>query len=373
MSNEVHLQVHIGLNDMFNRYYIPEMVFGLFRASINNPQRNSTSDTALNLQLKCFLYGGILPSASISSSRWKLRIFNVYSALTVISYIPSLSAQFYYLYLESGNVTELTDLSFTVLAGLLHVFISSYLLIKRNALEHLVLKPEESFTEYTSKLSLGQKHILIMSEAKKKIRLYSWIFILANTFTCILWISLPHIFWYIHNSDKNNNVENGNSDNEVHWEHLCYRMWIPPSAFEYPVYQFVWIYQGMLITILLVNNTGYNSMYYAITIYTAAHFKVLANLLQDTDQYLTSSDVAKSSEQSSIWWNVTNDSPLEDETGFTKEKVLKNSGENERKNELNTTSQMEEYRSLESGHVSSTSQAEDYLVNCVKYHQALLQ
>jgi hypothetical protein len=151
-------------------------------------------------------------------------------------------------------------------------------------------------------------------------------------------------------------------------------MGIPRSGFDYPLYQYVWAYQAILVTILLVVNTAYNSTYYALTIYTASHFKVLASLLQDVDKYITPSDCKNDSEQSSTWSDVTNDNILEHGTHFAKKMALKQSGEIERENNKNTISQQDEYRSLDPEDITaSVPQAEDYLVNCVKYHQALLR
>jgi hypothetical protein len=352
------------------------MVFGIFQSSKNNPYEKSTAHSILNLQLKCFLYGGIRPSESIRSSPWKLRVFNIFSALTVIMYIPSLFAQCYALYLEFGNVTEMTGVAFAVVAAFLHFFISSYLLLNRKPLEHLIVRTEEFFTEFRSKLPLGREHTLIMTDATKKIRIYSWIFIITNVTTCFLWIFIPFVFWNTHNQNKQKNMEkeDGEIDDEVHWEHLCYRMWVPATAFDYPFYYLVWIYQALLTSVLLLDNTGYNSMYYAITIYAAAHFKILVTLLQNIDQYITSPDCTESLERSSTWSDVINVDLLENEKYNVTETVLKNCSQSGRENKANETSELEAYLSLDhKGITASIQRAEDYLVNCIKYHQAILR
>jgi hypothetical protein len=340
------------------------MVLGVLRESRNNPQGKKTSDGILDLQTKCFLYGGILPSADMSSSPWKLRIYNIYTTLVFTSYAPSLCAQFYSLF-ETDTITESTDTIFTIIAALLHVSISCYLLTKRKELRYLVLRTEDSFAEHTSKLPLEMKHALIMTEARKKIRLYSWIFIISIIITGSLWIGLPYIFWHVHNANIEN--KNGEGGNKTHWEHLCYRMWLPPSAMDHPFYHFIWMYQVILIVILLADNAGYNSMYYTVTLYTAAHFKVLATLLEDTDQYIKSSDYTRNSERSE------NDSLLEDRTGSVKEVVLKHCRQNSRENIRNKFLPLEEYHALNPEPIKSIPLAEDYLVRCVKYHQAILQ
>jgi hypothetical protein len=262
-----------------------------------------------------------------------------------------------------------------MIAALLHFSIATYLLLNRKSLEHLISRTEESFADCRSRLPLGREHNLIIDDAMKKIKLYSWIFISTNILTWFLWISVPHIFWAIHYV-KNKKIleEGGDIDTKIHWEHLCYCMSIPRSGFDYPLYQYVWAYQSILVTILLVVNTAYNSTYYALTIYTAAHFKVLATLLQNVDKYITPSDCRNNSEQSSTWLDVTNDNIFERGAHFANKMTLKQSDKIERENNKNRILQQDEYHCLDpEDTTANVPHAEDFLVNCVKYHQALLR
>jgi hypothetical protein len=350
------------------------MVFGLLRASKKNPQEESAPKKILDLQMKCFLFGGIRASDSISSSSRKLLAFNVYTALTVIMYIPSLAGQAAALYLESDDVAEMTAIAFPVIAGYLHFFISSYLLLNRKPLEKLILRTEECFEECRNRLPLRREHNLIIDDATKKIRMYSWIFIITNIVTWFLWMSLPLVFRLNHyiNTEKSLAQNETETDDKIHWEFVCYKMWLPRAVYQEPYYYLVWAYQALLIGILLVDNTGYNSTYYALMIYTAAHFKVVATLIEDIDRYIISPYSTKNPEQSLILSDMKNENLLQEGKSFGKEIVLKNSGFNGIGNNVET-SQLDEYRSLNTEDITANIlQAEDYLVNCVKYHQALL-
>lgn len=350
-----------------------EMPLGQFRASRNKAQEKSPSERILRLQLKFFLFGGIRPSENIRSSPLKLRIYNALSTVTHIMYIPSFYGQCYALYMELDNLTQMTGIIFEMIAALLHFSIATYLLLNRKQLEHLISRTEESFAECRSRLPLGREHNLIIDDAMKKIKLYSWIFISTNIVTWFLWISVPHIFWTIHYvKNKRIEEEGGETDTIIHWEHLCYCMGIPRSGFEYPLYQLVWAYQSILVSILLIVNTAYNSTYYALTIYTSAHFKVLATLLQDIDKYITPYDRKNNSGQSSAWLDVPNENIFENGTDFANRMALNQCGEIEKENNKNRMSQEDAYRCLDPEDRASVPQPEDFLVNCVKYHQALL-
>jgi hypothetical protein len=352
------------------------MVCGLLRASKNNPKDDSTPKKILELQMKCFLFGGIRASENIRSSSWKLLAFNVYTALTVIMYIPSLAGQAAALYLLSEDVAEMTAIAFPVIAGYLHFLISSYLLLNRKPLEKILIRTEESFEECRRNLPLTREHNFIIDEATKKIRLYSWIFIISNIVTWVFWMSLPLVFRLIAyvNKEESLALNVTEIDDKIHWEYVCYKMWLPRAVYQEPYYYLVWAYQAFLIGILLVDNTGYNSTYYALTIFTAAHFKVVASLIQDIDQYISSPYSTNNPEERSIWSDMGNETLLQDGKSFVKEIVLKNSGFSDRENNKDKTSQLDEYRSLNSeGITENIQKAENYLVNCIKYHQALLR
>ena len=209
-------------------------------------------------------------------------------------------------------------------------------------MEQNIIRTEESFEECRSKLPLTREHNLIIDEATKKIRLYSWIFIITNVVTWLLWMSLPLVFRlsaYV-NKEERLALNDTETDDKIHWEYVCYKMWLPRAVYQEPYYYLVWAYQAFLIGILLVDNFGYNSTYYALTIFTAAHFKVVASLIQDIDKYISSPN------------SVFSDS----------------------ENNNDESSQLEEYRSLNpEGRTENIQKAENYLVNCIKYHQAILR
>jgi hypothetical protein len=291
--------------------------------------------------------------------------------MTVIIYIPSLVGQAAAVYLESDDVAELTAIAFPAIAGYLHFLISSYLLLNRKPLEQIILRTEESFEECRCRLPLTREHNLIIDEAKKKIRKFSWIFMITNAVTWFLWMSLPLVFRLNHYMNKQGSWAQNitETDDKIQWDYVCYKMWLPRVIYQEPYYYFVWAYQAFLIGILLVDNTAYNSTYYALTIFTAAHFKVVANLIDDIDRYIMAPYSTNNPEQSSIWYDTKNENLLQEGKSFVKQKILKNSGFSRSGNNDDETSQLDEYRLL----IPEGITAEDYLVNCIKYHQALLR
>jgi hypothetical protein len=292
-------------------------------------------------------------------------------------YIPSLVGQAAAFCLLSEDVADMTAVAFPTIAGYLHFLTSSYLLLNRKPLEQILMRTEESFEECRCKLPLTRKHNLIIDDATKKIRLYSRIFVSANIVTWVLWMSLPLVFRLSAYLSKEESLAlNATAtDDKIHWEYVCYKMWLPHAhaVYQEPYYYLVWAYQALLIGILLVNNTAYNSTYYALMIFTASHFKVLASLIEDIDQYITSPYSTNNPDQRSVRSDMENEASLQDGKDFVKENVLENSGVSDRRNN-DETLQLDEYRSLNyDGITARVQRAEDYLVNCIKYHQALLR
>ena len=352
------------------------MVCGLLRGSKSNPKDDSAPKNILHLQLKCFAFTGIRAPENIRFSSRRLLAYNIYTAFVVIIYIPSLAGQTVGLCMLTEDIAGLTAEVFPTIAGYLHFFISSYLLFKRKPLEQIVLRTEESFAECRSKLPLTKEHNLITEDATKKIRLYSWIFFITNTVTWLLWVSLPLVFrisFYIQ-KEESLALNGTETDDKIRWEFLCYKLWLPRPVFQEPYYHLVWAYQMFLVSILLANNAAYNSTYYALTIFIAAHFKVVAALIEDIDQYIMAPHSKNNPKRLSTWLDMENENLLQYGKSLVKEIALKNSDFSDRENNKNETLQVNEYLSLDQeGITANFQQAEDYLVNCIKYHQALLR
>ena len=98
-----------------------------------------------------------------------------------------------------------------------------------------------------------------------------------------------------------------------------------------------------------MNFLSFYSLFFSLTSFASAHFKVLIDLIKGVDEYIEQSNVKRNqsksertSESNSIEYNDNEESKMRYESDFsTKDK--------------------------------ENSDESDYFINCIKYHQAILE
>lgn len=362
------------------------MRFGIFRCSISNwKQENSTKHFFLFLIF--FKLAGILPSKSVCSRQWKMKIYNTYSAVSLLWFVPAMIAQMYALYQHWGNISNITDITFELAAAISNSSIGLYLVLNRKLLQLLISKMQSAFRNYTKNLQFGTKHRLVLSEASSQNAVFSWVVIAMNFSAIPIWVIFPFILWCTGMNQEEEHFEGTKNiyDQEVNWKYFCFKMWLPHNATQSPVYQILWIYQAFPIYSLVMIFTGYNLLFFSVTTFTAAHFKILAMILKDSAEPILQSDLSQDKEMGSTNSESTNDSLLNEAT-FKWKSVkesrkavgLKCDTENKMATRLNTNEEIQRERNTllkepEAGRIQQTKERTDYLVHCIRYHQALLE
>jgi hypothetical protein len=362
------------------------MRFGIFRCSVNNwKQENSTKHFFLFLIF--FKLAGILPSESVCSRPWKIKIYNVYSALSLLWFVPAMIAQMFALHQHWGNISNITDITFELAAAISNSSIGLYLVLNRKQLQLITSKMQSTFRNYIKNLQFGRKHRLILSEASSRNVIFSWIVIATNFSAILIWVIFPLILWFTEMKQEEENIENINNihDQEIHWKYFCFKMWLPPNATHSPMYQVLWVYQAFPIYSLVMIFTGYNLLFFAVTTFTAAHFKILAMILKDSAEPILLSDFTQDKELGSTDSETNNKSQLKDTTyvwksGKDSRKVVgpKYDTENEVAICLHANEEIQwerntNFKESGAGRIQQTNETADYLVHCIKYHQALLK
>jgi hypothetical protein len=363
------------------------MRFGIFRGSINNcKQENSTKHFFLFLTF--FKLSGTLPPESVCNRPWKIKIYNIYSALSLLWFVPAMIAQIFALHQHWGNVSNITDITFELAAAISNSSIGLYLVLHRKQLQLITSKMQSTFRNYTKNLQFSRKHRLILNEASSRNAVFSWVVIATNFCAILIWVIFPLILWCTEMKQEETNVESTNNiyDQKINWEYkyFCFKMWLPPNATHSPVYQILWVYQAFPIYSLVMIFTGYNLLFFAVTTFTAAHFKILAMILKDSADP-TLSDFTQDKEIGSTYSESKNGRLLKEAT------YVWTSGKESRKaaglkydtdngagiclhaNEELRWERNPNFEEAGAGRIQQTKETAGYLVHCIKYHQALLE
>jgi len=131
--------------------------------------------------------------------------------------------------------------------------------------------------------------------------------------------------------------------------------------------------------------TGYNLLFFAVTTFTAAHFKILAMFLRDSSKPILLPDITQDKERGSTDCESDNESLLKERTyiwesgeEFRMSVGLKYDTEQEvvlrfQANDELLWERKTNFQGDEAGSIQQTNETTDYLVHCIKYHQALLE
>jgi hypothetical protein len=150
-------------------------------------------------------------------------------------------------------------------------------------------------------------------------------------------------------------------------------MWLPQNATQTPIYQFIYIYQALENSFLILLHVTHITITLSLMLYLTSQFKVLTACLERVDgvpPYLK--DVRTSNEE------ISSPKPKERSQSRNEENLTKinisigHSGRHEvlRRDESDGWIEKE---SLDMLHIQNDDEMYCFLVNCVKYHQLLLQ
>jgi len=362
------------------------MRFGIFRCPVNNwKQEESTKHFFIFLIF--FKLAGILPSESVYSRPWKMKIYNIYSVLSLLWFVPAMIAQMFALHQHWGNIGKITGITFELAAAINNSSIGLYLVLNRKQLQLIISKMQSAFRNYTNNLQFGRKHRLILREASSRNAIFSWIVIATNFTALLIWVIFPFVLWCAETKQEEENIADTNNiyDQEIHWKYFCFKMWLPPNATHTPVYQILWVYQAFPVCSLVMIFTGYNLLFFAVTTFTAAHFKILAMILRESCKPISLPHITQDKELGSTDSESDNESLLKERTcewksgkEFRKFVGFKYDTEHEVALCLHANDELlwkrkANFQEDEAGRIQQTNETVDYLVHCIKYHQALLK
>jgi hypothetical protein len=294
-------------------------------------------------------------------------------------------AQIYALHQHWGSISNITDITFELAAAFSNSSIGLYLVLSRNKLQLIIAKMQSAFHSYTKHLRFGREHHFVLSEASRRIAISSWIVIVTNCSAILTWVIYPFILWCTEINDEEKNTENTNSvsGQEMYWKYFCFKMWLPPNATHFPMYQILWIYQAFPIFSLVMIFTGYNLLFFSVTTFTAAHFKILAMILKDSNKITLRSDSTQYTEQKPTHSRSATESLLkgtiyehQSRKDCIKAVILKYPREDEVTVCLHANEELQSRRNArddEMGSIKLRYDPAEYLIQCIKYHQALLE
>ncbi|PNF27817.1 hypothetical protein B7P43_G09183 [Cryptotermes secundus] len=239
----------------------------------------------LDLQLKAFNLSGILPPASISGSRWKTILYDIFTVISLIWFLPAIAAQLVALYQHLEDIEVLTAILFQVSCYISTGVIFFYFVWNRKELLKLFDTLEAGFIGHMDKVGSPIKRTVILTEAARKSRVITWI-LLCLCFTVeTAWGCIPFILGYV---EYFTDAEPRDLTNDK-GRYFGLAMWLPDNVNKSPTYELMHAFHFIAVYTVVSNITGCYMLMFAFAFHTTTQFKILCAAFEDVDDFIQKS------------------------------------------------------------------------------------
>jgi len=235
----------------------------------------------LHLQRKAFNFSGILPPASALNSRWKSTLYDIFVAVSLLGLLPAIAAQIVALYQCLDDIETVTAILFQVSCYINTGTIFFYFVWKRNELVKLFDILEAGFISHMDKVGSAERRKSILEEAAKKSSLITWALLSLGFIVQTTWGGVPFIIGYV---EYFTDAEPRNLTND-RGRYFGLTMWLPENVNQSPTYQIMHIFHLISVYTILSNITSCYMLMFAFAFHTTTHFKILCAAFEDVDEF----------------------------------------------------------------------------------------
>jgi hypothetical protein len=277
------------------------------------------------------------------------------SSVQIINILGQLIA----VYVYWGNIPLIASTMSTTSEMILTGISCAYFLHSKNKfMRHVDLLRMEFVAKTKS------KYIRFVQTAERQVKMGVFAGIPLTVIFTSLWIIGPFLNKYTISNFENNNVTTGG--NVV--EEMIFVTWVPFGIEESPQFEIIFVLQfvGLAVPILML--FAVDSLFVSLMSHATAQFKVLCAMLNDMHENVSESEPYRTKSASPLHVS-TDDSSVKEAVTSAHDNIPHQyrSGIEEHSGSLSSETARPEY-----GHVD-----EDpfrlYLVECIKYHQAIIE
>jgi hypothetical protein len=364
----------------------------------------------LGMQLKPLHLCGILPPGNIAISAWKSFLYNIFTTLALFWFVPHIVTQIMALYEHRNKFEMVTALIFQIALFIHTGTVAAYFVFHRKQLVRLLDSLETLFVPHIEKVGSTSKHKPIIKEATRQASVLIWTLLVVCWVVLFAWGFLPMIVRYFDVlTSADQEIDESLDSKDEYLKYFGLIMWLPPNIDKFPVYELVYIFDSVAAYVVDSNLTGSNTIFFIFMFNISTHFKILTSCIEDIDEMFPQTkeviDEGFANIKGENIKSKLNITSLDDEifgpplpeaaisgrprlqrengrptrSGFRGMSADK-CGDNTNKTSGVATSKCMEniFTSNESEEQTSSDSLRDekmhlYLIECIKYHQALLE
>jgi hypothetical protein len=328
------------------------------RDALNSKEDNSANEVQImhfNFLLNIF---GLLPPKN--ATPFVRFLYKVFIVGIISLYLLTVVGQLTAIFLHWGDIPLLAS-TMCITSGLILTSIScGYFLRKKNTFMRLIdVLKMELIAEMRSKYSR------FTQQAERQIKIFVFITV-QITLACVgIWTFAA----YLNQDDVNNMGNNNITAGEYGVERMVYVIWVPFDIYKSPQFQIISVLQIIVGSLAGSTLLAVDTVFLSLMAHAAAQFKVLSETLNDMHENIAESEFHRTEERASPVHVSTNDSSVKETLTSARGNIP---------HEYPSGSE-EHYGSPSSGtaHPGDGRAQEDpfqlYLVECIKYHQAIIE
>ena len=358
-------------------------------AEMNEPEHSQVGNpkrlNLLRFQLKIIRFFGILLPSKVSRSGWKHTLSVSMCTLYFLLYVPQICAMFISIYKYWRNIYMITKIVFQITFAVNALTLTLYFILRGRKLAMLFDMLETDFFLCVEKVVTPDSKGRIVAEASKRSVVLTLILVSIFISVILGWTFPPLILRYADNS-----VQDGTAGiSKETWRYYCYILWLPNGMSEPSVYEIIFLCQVLTLFVAVGHYTACNVISFFLMFHTATHFKLLASSFEDMGKIFVEeiAEMGKPAVRNElVYYHQCTSVPSYSVkvTCIEKENPLSLKQTQRSENipalqalpaSIISGSQISENENLRN--VTEMALIEekinDYLINCIKYHQEILK
>ena len=150
----------------------------------------------LGIQLRQLHFSGILPPSSIAISPCKSFLYNIFTALSLLSLVTHIVAEVRAIYEHRNKMEMVTALTFQITLFIHTTTLTAYFVFHRKQLAKLLESLEVQFVSHIEKIGSPTIHGPIIRKASNYATLLTWILLIVWLVVLFAWAVLPIMVRY---------------------------------------------------------------------------------------------------------------------------------------------------------------------------------
>ncbi|PSN53662.1 Odorant receptor 1 [Blattella germanica] len=230
--------------------------------------------------LRLLNLSGMLPPLSIYKVPWKNFLYNIFSLLTFLSFIPLIIMQLTGFYVYGNKLNLILVIAFQLAAYFDGMVTMAYFVWNRKRLLTMFLLMETKFIPLMSKVGRPEKQKTILAKNWRFCKVITTVAIGAFLADMATWCVLPSVVRYMAYLHEEEEVE---GEPEHKMEYFVLVMWLPQNATAFPRYEMLHVFQFFSVWGVVANYAAGKLIIVTLFYHLATHFNILSSAIQDID------------------------------------------------------------------------------------------